>query len=102
FIVGRDHAGPGKDSRGKDFYGPYDAQDLFRRHQDELDITLVPFRNMAYVQERAQYVPEDEIKEGETKLDISGTEFRRRLREGLEIPAWFSFPGVVEELRKTH
>ena len=25
-IVGRDHAGPGKDSAGNDIYGPYDAQ----------------------------------------------------------------------------
>jgi sulfate adenylyltransferase len=102
FIVGRDHAGPGKDSEGKPFYGPYDAQDLFREYEKELDISLVPFKNMVYVQERAQYVPEDEAREGETKLDISGTEFRRRLREGLEIPSWFSYPEVVEELRKTH
>jgi sulfate adenylyltransferase len=102
FIVGRDHAGPGKDSKGEDFYGPYDAQELMKAHEDELAIEMVPFRMMVYVEDRAQYVPVDETKEDENVLNISGTEFRRRLQEGLEIPDWFSYPEVVEELRKTH
>ncbi|MDA9980283.1 bifunctional sulfate adenylyltransferase/adenylylsulfate kinase, partial [Yoonia sp.] len=103
FIVGRDHAGPGKNSVGEDFYGPYDAQDLFREHQVEMGIEMVDFKQMVYVQDRAQYEPADEItdKENVTILNISGTELRRRLSEGLEIPEWFSFPAVVEELRKT-
>jgi sulfate adenylyltransferase len=101
-IVGRDHAGPGKDSKGEDFYGPYDAQELVARHQEELGIEMVPFQQMVYTQERAQYVPDDEVTEGETVLNISGTEFRRRLREGLEIPDWFSYPEIVAELRKTY
>ena len=101
FIVGRDHAGPGKNSAGDDFYGPYDAQELFRQHQEEMGIEMVPFKHMVYVQERAQYEPADEIEEGVTVLNISGTELRRRLQEGLEIPEWFSFPEVVKELRRT-
>ena len=103
FIVGRDHAGPGKNSAGEDFYGPYDAQDLFREHQEEIGIEMVDFKHMVYVQDRAQYEPADEIadKDDVTILNISGTELRRRLAEGLEIPEWFSFPEVVNELRKT-
>ncbi|MCF3595584.1 bifunctional sulfate adenylyltransferase/adenylylsulfate kinase [Rhodobacteraceae bacterium LMO-12] len=103
FIVGRDHAGPGKNSKGEDFYGPYDAQDLFREHQAEIGCEMVDFKHMVYVQERAQYEPADEIvdKDKVTILNISGTELRRRLQEGLEIPEWFSFPEVVKELRKT-
>ncbi|MAU52720.1 MAG: adenylyltransferase [Roseovarius sp.] len=101
-IVGRDHAGPGKNSAGEDFYGPYDAQDLFRAHQEEIGIEMVDFKHMVYVQERAQYEAIDEIadKDKVTILNISGTELRRRLREGLEIPEWFSFPEVVEQLRR--
>jgi sulfate adenylyltransferase len=99
-IVGRDHAGPGKNSKGEDFYGPYDAQDLFAQHQAEIGVEMVDFKQMVYVQEKAQYYPRDEVEAGATILDISGTELRRRLREGLEIPEWFSFPAVVEELRK--
>ncbi|WP_170607264.1 bifunctional sulfate adenylyltransferase/adenylylsulfate kinase [Ruegeria arenilitoris] len=101
FIVGRDHAGPGKNSKGDDFYGPYDAQDLFRKFQDEIGVEMVDFKQMVYVQERAQYEPHDEIldKDQVTILNISGTELRRRLREGLDIPEWFSFPEVVQELR---
>jgi len=100
-IVGRDHAGPGQNSAGEDFYGPYDAQDLFRAHQEEIGIEMVDFKHMVYVQERAQYEPADEIKDRDkvTVLNISGTELRRRLREGLDIPEWFSFPEVVEQLR---
>jgi len=102
FIVGRDHAGPGNDSNGEPFYGPYDAQELMREHADELGISMVPFRNMVYVEDKAQYQPQDELDPDARTLDISGTELRRRLQEGLEIPEWFSFPEVVAELRKTH
>jgi sulfate adenylyltransferase len=102
FIVGRDHAGPGNGADGKPFYSPYAAQELVHIHQDELGIRMVPFQEMLYVSERAQYAPADEIKPGETVLNISGTELRRRLHEGLEIPDWFTYPEVVVELRRTH
>ncbi len=101
FIVGRDHAGPGKNSAGDDFYGPYDAQDMVTEYADEIGLEMVPFKHMVYVQERAEYQPADEVAEGATVLNISGTELRRRLQEGLDIPEWFSFPEVVTELRKT-
>ncbi|MEX0451092.1 bifunctional sulfate adenylyltransferase/adenylylsulfate kinase [Spiribacter sp. 218] len=103
FIVGRDHAGPGKDSQGDEIYGPYDAQALVTEHAAELGIEMVPFRMMVYVQERAGYAPIDEVDEArETVMNISGTEFRRRMREGLEIPDWFGYPEVVAELRRTY
>ncbi|MGA8203560.1 MAG: bifunctional sulfate adenylyltransferase/adenylylsulfate kinase [Woeseiaceae bacterium] len=101
-IVGRDHAGPGQDSKGNDFYGPYDAQELLKQHEEELDISMVPFRLMVYAENRAQYVPIDETSDDDKVLNISGTELRRRLQEGLDIPEWFSFPDVVAELRRTH
>jgi len=102
FIVGRDHAGPGKDSHGKPFYGPYDAQELLEKHQDEIGIQMVPFQMMVYVKERGGYAPDDELKPGETVMNISGTDLRERLQKGQEIPEWFSYPEVVAELRKTH
>ncbi len=102
FIVGRDHAGPGKNSDGFDFYGPYDAQTLVKQYEDEIGIEMVPFEAMVYVQERAEYRPVSEVGKNETILNISGTELRRRLQEGLEIPEWFSYTEVVEELRKSH
>jgi sulfate adenylyltransferase len=102
FIVGRDHASPGNDRNGEPFYGRYDAQELFGRHQQELDITMVPFKEMVYVENKAEYMAADETEPGDQVLELSGTEFRRRLREGLEIPEWFSFPKVVDELRRAH
>jgi sulfate adenylyltransferase len=101
-IIGRDHAGPGNDSKGEPFYGPYDAQELFKEHEEEIGTTMVPFKMMVYVENKAQYVPADETSDGDTVLNISGTEFRRRLGDGLEIPDWFSYPKVVEELRKSY
>ncbi len=101
-VIGRDHAGPGKDSKGNDFYGPYDAQELLKQHADELDISMVPFQLMVYAENRAQYVSIDETNDDDTVLNISGTDLRHRLQEGLEIPEWFSFPDVVAELRRTH
>lgn len=101
-IVGRDYAGPGAGSNGQPFYGNYDAQELVRQHQDELQVEMVPFKAMSYVQERAQFVPADSVGEDETVLTVSGTELRRRLQEGLEVPDWFTFPTVLEELRRTY
>jgi len=102
FIIGRDHAGPGKNSRGEDFYGPYDAQHLVEQYKDDVGIEVIPFQMMVYVKERAEYAPVDEVGDDETTMQISGTEFRRRMREGLDIPEWFGYPEVVEELRKTY
>jgi sulfate adenylyltransferase len=104
FIVGRDHAGPGGAGAGdgRSFYEPYAAQELLAVHQRELEISLVPFKEMVYLREKAQYVPADQVEPGTTPETISGTEFRRRLREGLEIPDWFSYPEIIEELRKTY
>ena len=102
FIVGRDHAGPGNDSQGNPFYGPYDAQELVARFEEEIGIEMVPFAEMVYSVVRARYFPVTEVEPGEQVLSISGTELRRRLREGLEIPPWFSYPNVVEELRRSY
>ena len=101
-IVGRDHAGPGSDPNGRPWYGPYDAQELLRKHETELGVAMVPFQMMVYAEDRDEYLPEDEVPEGTRVLSISGTELRARLADGREIPAWFSFPEVVAELRQTH
>ncbi len=101
FIIGRDHAGPGK-TRGKAFYGPYDAQELVKFHTEELGIEVVPFRLMVYVPASNSYKPIDEVAENEATLDISGTQLRSMLATGEEIPEWFSYPGVIEELQKTY
>ena len=102
FIVGRDHAGPGKDTDGKPFYGPYDAQELFKKHEAEMGVTMVPFQMMVYLQNEDRYVPADEVPQGAKVLDISGTELRQRLNEGRDIPAWFTYPEVVQELRRSY
>ncbi|KAL1612102.1 Sulfate adenylyltransferase [Paraconiothyrium brasiliense] len=102
FIVGRDHAGPGKNSKGEEFYGPYDAQYAVEKYRDELGIEVVPFQMMTYLPDSDEYKPKDEVKEGIRTLDISGTELRKRLRTGQEIPEWFSYPEVVRVLRESH
>jgi len=102
FIVGRDHAGPGNKADGTPFYEPYEAQDMYQKYQEEMDITMVPFQMMVYVEDRAQYIPVNETTKEMKILNISGTEFRRRLREGLEIPEWFSYGEIIDELRKIY
>lgn len=101
-IVGRDHAGPGSNSNGEPFYGPYDAQELLQKHEDELGIKMVPFKMMVYLEDRDEYVPVDEVPEGMQPKSLSGTELRDRLAAGRDIPSWFSFPHVVAELRRTY
>ena len=101
-IVGRDHAGPGSDSSGNPFYGPYDAQELLKQHAEEIGVTMVPFKLMVYVEEKDGYSPIDEVPEGTRTLNISGTELRDRLALGKDIPEWFTFSDVATELRKSH
>jgi sulfate adenylyltransferase len=102
-VVGRDHAGPGKDENGEPFYGPYDAQEMVIEYQDELGIQMVPFRLMVYVPSRDAYEPIDDVqKEGVEFKMISGTQLRDKLANGDPIPNWFSYDDVVAELRKTH
>jgi len=102
FIVGRDHAGPGKDRNGTPFYGPFDAQELLRTHQAELGIEIVPFPAMVYAANRDAYLPTSELRDDDEVREISGTQLRQHLHEGTEIPAWFSFPDVVQILRERH
>jgi len=102
FIVGRDHAGPGSDpATKKPFYGPYEAQEVFKKHEADIGVTMVPFNMMVYLEDQDKYVPDDEVKNGNRVLNISGTELRQRLNEGREIPAWFTYPEVVTELRRS-
>ena len=100
-IVGRDHAGPGKDTDGKAFYGPYEAQELFAKHEKEIGVKQVPFQMMVYLEDKDKYFPDNEVPEGARVLNISGTELRTRLNEGRDIPSWFTYPEVAVELRKS-
>ena len=102
FIVGRDHAGPGNDVNGKPFYGPYEAQELFKKHEADIGVTMVPFSMMVYLEDQDRYVPDNEVPAGSRVLNISGTQLRQRLNEGRDIPAWFTYPEVVQELRRSY
>ena len=102
FIVGRDHAGPGKDTDGKNFYGPYDAQELFKKHEPAIGVTMVPFNMMVYLEDQDKYVPDNEVPKDSRVLNISGTELRERLNGGRDIPGWFTYPEVVQELRRSY
>ena len=102
FIVGRDHAGPGSDPETKKpFYGPYEAQEVYAKHEKEIGVTMVKFNMMVYLEEQDQYVPDNEVPKGAKVGNISGTELRDRLNEGRDIPAWFTYPEVVTELRRS-
>ena len=102
FIVGRDHAGPGNDADGKPFYGPYEAQEVFKQHEADIGVTMVPFNMMVYLEDQDKYIPDNEVRNGARVLNISGTQLRQRLNEGREIPAWFTYPEVGHELRRTY
>lgn len=102
FIVGRDHAGPGKNSAGENFYSPYAAQELALQCQKEIGIEIIPFQEMVYSHKQSCYFPVDQFPADEIPAAISGTELRERLHNNSDIPAWFSYPAVIEELRKAY
>ncbi len=102
FIVGRDHAGPGNDASGQPFYGPYDAQHLVEQFRDELGIDVVTFQEVVYDGTSDRYMTRDELSDDSQIMNLSGTELRNRLQTGAEIPEWFSFRSVIQELRKSY
>jgi sulfate adenylyltransferase len=98
FIVGRDHAGPGKDSQGKPFYGPYDAQELIEKFAPEIGVKPVPFKEVVYLADEKVYVPVDSAN-GRKHLAITGTEVREEyLAKGQALPEWFTRPEVAKIL----
>jgi sulfate adenylyltransferase len=101
-IVGRDHAGPGCDTKGRPFYGPYEAQELLRRHDQELGVGILPFRELMYANNLDRYIPDDLVPQGSELHTVSGTALRRMLNDGADIPEWFTFPAVARELRRGH
>jgi len=93
FIVGRDHAGPGRDSHGRPFYGPYDAQDLVRRFEGETGVRVVPFKELVYLPDEDRYEEVDLVPPGARVASISGTEVRESyLERGRPLPTWFTRP----------
>ncbi|MDP6438552.1 MAG: bifunctional sulfate adenylyltransferase/adenylylsulfate kinase, partial [Candidatus Brocadiia bacterium] len=99
FVVGRDHAGPGNDSKGEPFYGPYDAQELLQEHVEEVGVTMVPFKMLKYLPDEDSYEEADRIPQGTKTLSLSGTQVREEyLAEGRQLPTWFTRPEVARIL----
>ncbi len=101
-IVGQDHGSPGVDSKGEPFYGLYEAQEVVGRYEQELGVTILPFRMLVYVKDRDEHLPVDEMPEGVTTWSLSASDLKARLDDGREIPDWFTFPEVATELRRRH
>merc|ERR1719199_2212220 len=104
FIIGRDMAGTKSTLTSDDFYGAFEAQEMGKKHSEELSVKVVDYPNMVYVGEEhgneRGYMTEPDAKSKKLKISkLSGTDFRRRLRSGEEIPEWFAFPKVVKTLR---
>ena len=103
FIVGRDHAGPGKDSTGKPFYGPYDAQELMKQYESELGVKMIPFEELVYLPDEERYVEGKDIPAGARTLNISGTQVRDDyLAQGRLLPEWFTRPETAQILRQMY
>ncbi len=101
FIIGRDMAGCKSSSTGKDFYGPYDAQNFAKECAGELMMETVPSKNLVYTVEKGYISAEEAKKCNYQIMKLSGTEFRKKLRNGDPIPEWFAFKSVVDVLRKS-
>ena len=102
-IVGRDHAGPGVDSHGDPFYGPYDAQELVEAHSDEVGVKAVQFKELVYLPDEDRYEQVSKLAPGARTASISGTQVREEyLNVGNPLPSWFTRPEVAEILADTY
>jgi sulfate adenylyltransferase len=101
-IVGRDHAGPGPDSHGVPFYGPYDAQAMAEHYGPEIGVETIASRELVYLADEDRYEEADQVPAGARVFSISGTEVREKyLATGKKLPAWFTRPEVAEVLQRT-
>lgn len=99
FIIGRDMAGSKSSVTGDDFYGAFEAQDLAKLRAEELGVQAVPSLNLVCDPD-GNYITADEAKaKGIVPKNLSGTKFRKMLRDNEEIPEWFAFKSVVDVLR---
>lgn len=108
FVVGRDHAGPSyKRKDGKDFFGHYDAQDLLLSVADEIGIKVIISKLIVFAMNKETnekiYTPIDLINTDNYEIKkLSGTEQREMLNNGTELPEWFTFPSIYNELKKEY
>ena len=103
FIVGRDHAGPGKDSQGKPFYGPYEAQEMVAQYGQELGVKPVAFKELVYLPDEDRYEEAHEVPEGARVFNISGTQVRDDyLAKGKLLPEWFTRQETAEILQEMY
>jgi sulfate adenylyltransferase len=100
FIVGHDHASPGPDQNGKPFYECDKARSLATQLSAEIGVEIVPFEEIVYLPFEDEYRFVDEVPEGTQTISMTGSDIRRRIREGRRIPEWATFPEVIAELQK--
>ncbi len=99
FMVAEDHADPFKNGNDR-FYEQGAAQQLVAELEDETGITMVPEKKMGYQPEKKMYVALNDA-DGDLLEDISSAELQRKLDTDEYIPDWFSYPEIVDELKKT-
>jgi sulfate adenylyltransferase len=102
FIIGHDHAGPGRYKNGKSFYESNDAQKLAKEYSEEIDIKIISFDEMVYLPFEDEYSFAGQVPEGSKTISLSGSDIRQRILTGRQIPKWATFPEIVEELRKAY
>lgn len=103
FIVGRDHASPGRDSGGRPFYLPYAAQDLVAEHAAEIGIKPLCFSEFLYLPAENRYEEASRVPAGVAAISLSGTEVREEyLQRGRRLPDWFTRPEVAAILESAH
>jgi len=103
FIVGRDHAGPGKDSHGKPFYGPYEAQAMMEQYANEIGVQLMKFKELVYLADEERYEERTNIPEDARIFSISGTQVREEyLSKGEILPDWFTRAETAEILKQMY
>jgi sulfate adenylyltransferase len=101
FIVGRDHAGPGVDSTGKPFYGPYDAQQLLETFGPEVGVKMLPFKELVYLPREERYEEAHRIPLAAETVSLSGTQVRNDyLARGRALPTWFTRPETAAILAR--
>jgi sulfate adenylyltransferase len=101
-IVGPHQGGAVRDETGKPFYAPQAATILLEKLASEIGIEVAAVPSLVYSEDRAQFIEQAEARDSERIATLNGPEARRRMRAGIALPEWYSFPEVIAQVMRNY
>lgn len=99
FIVGKDRICPGRDGQGRHFYDSEEVQRVFREHESEIGVRMIPLKEMVYLPGEDMYEEPCKVVNTSPYIKVWGPQVMEESSfKGQKLPEWFTRPEVAEIL----